>query len=148
MSTRSAIIIENEDGTAEGIYCHSNGYPSNNGKLLLKHYKDEAKIRALIALGDISSLDAEIGEKHPFEYDQRPENVVTAYHRDRNEPWHQVQPKTGTLAAVTTTIIGMDAEWVYVYSVTKGAWRCAEANYDTKKPGRFASLPTAIENNV
>lgn len=147
MSTRSAIIIENTDGTAEGIYCHSDGYPSYNGKMLMEHYKDEAKIRALIALGDISSLDAEIGEKHGFDYADRPKGQTTAYHRDRGEPWHGVQPKQGTVTEVAARLIGMDAEWVYVYSVDKGAWRCAEVDYDAQKPGQFVTIAKAIEND-
>jgi hypothetical protein len=147
MSTRSAIIIENEDGTAEGIYCHSDGYPGWNGKILLEHYQDEAKVRALIALGDISSLAAEIGEKHGFDYTERPKGQTTAYHRDRGEAWHSVQPKQGALAEVAARIIGMNAEYVYVYSVAERAWRYTDVDYDAKKPCRFVDLATAVKND-
>ena len=64
MSTRSRIGILNDDGTVDSIYCHFDGYISNNGKILQEHYTDPAKMAELIALGDISSLAAEIGVQH------------------------------------------------------------------------------------
>jgi hypothetical protein len=93
MGTRSQIGIENADGTVTGIYCHWDGYPSYNGRLLVGHYATEDRVRELIALGDISSLNEEIGEKHPFdtyhlkeaEKDPRWEKWTTAYGRDRGE---------------------------------------------------------------
>ncbi len=93
MGTRSQIGIENADGTVTGIYCHWDGYPSHNGRILKDHYADEARVRELIAIGDISSLKEEIGEKHPFdmwgykgEVDPRWEKWCKAYGRDRDEP--------------------------------------------------------------
>jgi hypothetical protein len=44
MATRSRIGIELEDGVIESIYCHWDGYPENNGKILLEHYQDPNKI--------------------------------------------------------------------------------------------------------
>jgi hypothetical protein len=83
MGTRSTIAIQNEDGSVTGIYCHWDGYLSNNGQILQDHYQDEAKVRELIALGDLSSLDAEIGTKHNF--DNAPKGECNAYARDRGE---------------------------------------------------------------
>ena len=93
MGTRSGIGIQNADGSVTAIYCHWDGYPSHNGRILQDHYTDEAKVRELIALGDISSLREEIGERHPFdtyhlkeeELDPRWEWWTTAYGRDRGE---------------------------------------------------------------
>lgn len=56
MATRSTIAIQNADSTVTGIYCHWDGYLSNNGQILLDHYTDESDVRALIDLGNISSL--------------------------------------------------------------------------------------------
>lgn len=56
MSTRSLIAIKNTDGTVSSIYCHWDGYPSNNGRLLLEHYAEPGIINALLALGSLSSL--------------------------------------------------------------------------------------------
>lgn len=56
MATRSTIAIQNADKTVTGIYCHSDGYLSYNGQILFDHYTDEASVRALIELGNISTL--------------------------------------------------------------------------------------------
>lgn len=93
MGTRSMIGVRNENGTIDAIYCHWDGYPEHNGRILVDHYSDEARVRDLIALGDISSLRIEIGEQHPFdtytlkpeELDPRWERWTKAYGRDRGE---------------------------------------------------------------
>jgi hypothetical protein len=97
MATRSSISIRNEDGSYTGIYCHWDGYLSNNGRILAENYTSEDKIRQLLALGSISSLGAEIGEKHAFSnpnkygsdeyraWEEAHSNWCTAYGRDRGE---------------------------------------------------------------
>jgi len=87
MATRSRIAIEKPDGKVESIYCHWDGYPEYNGRILVENYKDPAKVQALIDLGDISSLapnvEAAPDAEHSF---NRPEDeVVVAYGRDRGE---------------------------------------------------------------
>jgi len=66
MGTRSTIAIEFADGTVEQVYCHWDGYLSNNGKILAEHYSDPFVLQKLIAMGSISSLGKVIGKKHPF----------------------------------------------------------------------------------
>jgi hypothetical protein len=66
MATRSTIGILNSDSTVQAVYCHWDGYPEHNGKLLMENYTTEATVRELIELGSISSLGRQIGEKHPF----------------------------------------------------------------------------------
>lgn len=83
MATRSNIAVQQEDGTFLFIYCHWDGYYEGNGKLLLDHYSDVTKARQLAALGDISSLGEEIGEKQDFDKPNR--NWVVSYGRDRGE---------------------------------------------------------------
>lgn len=46
MSTRSYICIENEDKSISGIYCHSDGYLTYNGAMLLDHYSDRKKLKS------------------------------------------------------------------------------------------------------
>ena len=88
MATRSTIAIELADGTVKQVYCHWDGYLDHNGKLLLENY-DAAKTAALVALGSISSLRKELGDKHEFdarfERDDPRYQWTTAYHRDRGE---------------------------------------------------------------
>ena len=57
MSTRSQIGILNKDGSIDSIWCHWDGYPSNNGKILLEEYKTKKSIRKLISEGSIDSLN-------------------------------------------------------------------------------------------
>lgn len=64
MATRSAIGVYH--GTKiKAVYCHWDGYLEHNGRILQKHY-DSAKANHLVAMGNISSLGTNIGEKHPF----------------------------------------------------------------------------------
>lgn len=61
MATRSTIALEYADGSVGQVYCHWDGYLDHNGAILLEHYKDPFKLRDLIDLGDLSSLDSDIG---------------------------------------------------------------------------------------
>jgi hypothetical protein len=89
MATRSRIAIEHKTGTVNSIYCHWDGYPSNNGRILRENYMDREKVEALIKLGDISSLQERVapmdGEKHKFE--SPAPGVTVAYHRDRGDDY-------------------------------------------------------------
>jgi hypothetical protein len=96
MGTRSTIALEYADGTVEQVYCHWDGYLSNNGQLLLNYYSNPFVLRDLIDQGDISSLGRIVGTKHPFSpygdkteqalYDEAKEQgATTFYGRDRGE---------------------------------------------------------------
>ena len=62
MGTRSTIAIEKADGTVKQIYCHYDGYPSHNGKILLDHYSDPSVLAEIIEFGAIRSLYSTIEE--------------------------------------------------------------------------------------
>ena len=95
MATRSTIALEFADGTIGQVYCHWDGYLSNNGKLLGDYYMDPFKVRDLIDLGSLSSLRPTIGTKHPFsmyeakmtqdEYANLYRDMCTFYGRDGGE---------------------------------------------------------------
>lgn len=55
MSTRCRIAFEHDD-KFESIYCHHDGYLSWVGRKLQEHYRTPEDVRALMDLGDISSL--------------------------------------------------------------------------------------------
>ena len=88
MATRSRIGMELENGTIRSIYCHWDGYPSHNGRILLEHYQDAEKVKGLIALGDISSLEKEVSPDAPHSFEKPCDGVTVAYHRDRGEPFN------------------------------------------------------------
>lgn len=56
MGTRSRIGIELSDGSVLSSYCHWNGYPEYNGKILVTHYQNREDVQELIDGGSMSSL--------------------------------------------------------------------------------------------
>lgn len=56
MATRSTIALEFADGTIGQVYCHFDGYLSNNGNILQQHWSDPFKLRNLIDRGGMSQL--------------------------------------------------------------------------------------------
>lgn len=120
MSTRSRIALQNNDGTFTSIYCHFDGYPSNNGKILLEHYTDESKVRALMELGDLSSLGSELGSKHDYNThaaDKRTDCL--AFGRDRGEQ-NVSADMSSSVADLTDLASRCGAEYLYVFR--KGEW--------------------------
>jgi len=87
MSTNSTITVRTAENERKSIYCHWDGYPSYNGRLLLEHYNTLAKAKALVKLGWLSVLNENIvqpkGEVHTFEKPYK--NVNIYYGRDRGE---------------------------------------------------------------
>ena len=82
MSTRSAIGVQLEDGSIRAVYCHWDGYPRYNGRILYENYERD-KVLILMEHGDLSSLGPHIGTKHDFR--ERREYECTFYKRDRGE---------------------------------------------------------------
>jgi hypothetical protein len=125
MGTRSRIAIQNADGTLDSIYCHWDGYPSHNGAILQEHYQDEAKVRELIALGDLSSLAPKTtpDETHSFESPQ--EGVCVAYKRDRKEV--NVGPRqSDNLTELIELTVGSWGEWLYVFDPQTTGWTVSD----------------------
>lgn len=127
MGTRSAIGIELENGKIEAVYCHWDGYLSNNGRILLDHY-DREKTLALVALGDLSSLKPEIGEKHNA--DERSDataNWCRFYRRDRGET--DVDSKSFNDMYDFVKNFGGGAEYHYVLRLS-GIWQVSQYKRD------------------
>jgi hypothetical protein len=86
MGTRSTIALEFADGTVEQVYCHWDGYLSNNGKILAQHYLDPFKLKQLLGLGAFSSLDATVeGTKETAYHFSRGEELVIERYKNANE---------------------------------------------------------------
>jgi len=87
MGTRSTIALEYADGSVGQVYCHWDGYLSNNGQILQKHYQDPFKVRELLDNGDMSSLETTV-EGCSF-YKERgevcPQNMFKDYAEYRKE---------------------------------------------------------------
>ena len=112
MGTRSRIGVMHGD-KLKSVYCHWDGYLSNNGKILQNHY-DSAKANHLVSLGDLSSLGTTIGEKHDF--DTRTD-CCTFYGRDREE--------TGVDFTVDQSydeFLSKYYDYEYYYIMNDGVW--------------------------
>ena len=122
MSTRSLIAVKQDDGTVKSIYCHWDGYPDNNGRLLLGFYNTRELADALLELGALSSLDERLapepGENHS--YDSPASGICVAYHRDRDEEY---RPPAVWDSPEHIIHDASDCTWAeYVYLFQDGAW--------------------------
>jgi hypothetical protein len=85
MGTRSTIALEFADGTVEQIYCHWDGYLSNNGAILSQHYMNPFKVKELVGLGGFSSLRPTIDETAESAYTQRGEDKDVNKYKNADE---------------------------------------------------------------
>jgi len=144
MGTRSRIGVMHGDN-CKSVYCHWDGYLDHNGRILLEHY-DSSKANHLVALGDISSLGTEIGEKHDFDVRFTEgavgENWTKFYGRDRGE--------TGTEFVTDDTFEkfferadNCGAEYYYI--MKDGEWYVGTTyDSDTKLGGKLVPLAEAL----
>ena len=123
MATRSFIGKRNADGSITGVYCHWDGYPDHNGKILKEHYTSAAKVDALLELGALSSLGPELGTKcKEHSFDKPMQGWTVAYKRDRGENRPMMQRTyldTKHMKSMVSSSMG--AEYAYVYGRT-GKW--------------------------
>lgn len=124
MSTRSFICLKKGDDY-KVIYCHWDGYPSNNGMILKNSYTNVGKINELLELGDISSLGNEIGVKHNFE--DRIDGWTTAYGRDRGETDIEARTYHNIEALISA---GNDYGTEYVYIFENNEWKCYNSEWE------------------
>ena len=151
MGTRSRIGVMHGD-KVKSVYCHWDGYLEHNGAILQEHY-DSSRANQLVALGDISSLGPEIGDKHPFSQFDIPEadrvnyaNWTTFYGRDRGE--------TGTEWQVAHTFDefydqcdGCGAEYYYI--MRDGVWYVGTTyKSDSRLGRRLVPLTEALATEV
>lgn len=124
----------NEDGSITSVYCHWDGYPSHNGVILLENYQDPEKIKMLISLGDLSSLEKKLIPEgnvvHSFE--DPADGVCVFYGRDRKE--------NGTSCRVSANMKEFIeiADWCdYCYIFEAGVWFVIAMHQGDKKPEKL-----------
>ena len=122
MSTRSFIAKQIGDDEYLTIYCHSDGYLSYNGAMLIDNYNSEEKVDELLKLGDLSCLCQKLNpdptKPHSFDYDERQENVTVAYGRDRGET--NIEARTLSMAELDDPQNW--TEYVYIFNKDNG-WK-------------------------
>lgn len=106
MSTRSQILLKNEDGSFCGIYCHNNGSMYGVGEILLHEYQDLEKVINLIELGSLSSLKATLEDSR-------------SYFRDLKEPWEWNKPIHRKSEKEIIDKKDGNIEYVYIYNRLK-----------------------------
>ena len=141
MGTRSRIGVMHGD-KCKSVYCHWDGYLSNNGRILLEHY-DSAKANHLVALGDISSLDrnVEIPEGVEHTFDNPVKGITSFYGRDRGE--------TGCEFVVDHTFEDFmkrvdDSGAEYYYIMKDGVWYVGDNYGNGDMSGRLMELSKAL----
>jgi hypothetical protein len=117
MATRSTIAKLNPDGSLTSVYCHWDGYPDGVGATLRQHYTNPSKIDQLLALGDLSVLDAEIGDSNDFE--NRVEGICLFYGRDRAE----TDVAACTHVSIEAWLVfRSDCEYAYLWNDGREEW--------------------------
>ena len=121
MATRS-IIAKLDEKDIQAIYCHNDGYLSNNGKILDQHYQDEDKVDELLSLGDVSIIDENIGVKIDFnDYKLRATNKQCLFYmRDRGEKYKQTAQLEDESALLKHAFEDFDVDLVYMFAF--GSW--------------------------
>ena len=120
MATR-AIIAKLDDKGVKAIYNHSDGYLEHAGRILAEHYKDESKVDELLAHGDVSIIDENIGVKIDFnDYKTRYANKQCKFYmRDRGEKYkHAEQLKDETELIEFSN--NCDVDFIYMFAY--GYW--------------------------
>ena len=122
MATRSTIAKLGKDGIIKAVYCHSDGYLEHNGKVLNEYYKDESKVDELLAHGDISFLNKNIGEKLPFNDYMlfHEKKQCRFYHRDRGEDKKEAATLKDENELIKFATEKCDAEYIYMFAY--GSW--------------------------
>ena len=140
MSTRSMIAKRDNDGRIQAVYCHGDGYPSHNGRILFEHYQDTEKIDELIKHGSLSVLGANIGtrwawndyinrtiEQRYNEFEKR--NQCIFYHRDRNDSVSYCRAKqyqnTETFLQQSNHV-----NFCYIFDMPTNNWHMVEKRRD------------------
>ena len=151
MGTRSSIAIKTEDGI-KAIYCHWDGYVDHNGKILKEFYNTTDKVNELIALGDLSSLRQEIGDKQNFDakFTDEPElpmseNWCMAYGRDRGESDTEAQ----TFETIAEWVEAEAERWCeYFYLFDGQDWIVSNGKKDASGNFEFDFLEVAILKEI
>lgn len=144
MATRSAIGFLEYDGSVTGIYCHWDGYLEGVGTTLTQYYTDIDKVLKLIDMGDVSSLDKEIGVQHPFsrfstdfsqeKWDDLYGDMTTFYTRDRGE---DTPARDFPDAKAFRSFYG-DAEFFYLFDGNEWTYAARGMPY-------FKAIPVTVE---
>jgi len=141
MATRSEIVVLCKDGIWRSVYCHNDGYISNNGKILYKNYKSQTKAERLMGLGSLSALEPKFTKPKGHTFETRVDGYCVAYHRDRGMSWADTKPMEGATLEEIFPEADSDREFVYVWDGS--TWR---VGFPKDGVEGLISLRAAIDN--
>ena len=135
MATRATIAKLDNNGV-KAIYLHSDGYLEYTGRILDEHYRDESKLNELLAHGDVSSLNENIGEKLPFNDYMlfHEKKQCRFYGRDRGEDKKEAATLKDENELIKFATEKCDAEYIYMFAY--GSWYV----YDVYNNSKFVEL--------
>jgi len=114
------IALANQDGTVRAVYCHSDGYPEYNGRLLNEYWTEAVDVSELIDQGDMSSLGATL-------------STCKFYAQTGDEDSAYIMASEFNSYADFLTSISNDIEYVYVMLRT-GKWAMADIRSGNARP--------------
>ncbi len=139
------------DHSVVSVYCHWDGYPEHNGKILVEHYQDREDVQDLIDGGSMSTLRTrgkwnssalrdENGEWISdaagylmYDDDREPQPL---YHSERGE---EVEVLHSTFDQFVSDNCG--EEYAYLYDLN-GNWKAFKINY--KAPVERVEIPNYV----
>jgi hypothetical protein len=138
MGTRSRIGIQLKDDSILSVYCHYDGYPSFNGKVLREFYNTKEKASELINGGDMSCTWTNAGwtnetlpESGPLHYTSRGESI------EMNAP---------RLDKDMEEFFTDNEEYSYVF--TSAGWVCYIMHqFEDKEAPELVEIPTGSIND-
>lgn len=154
MGTRGRVGVMHGNN-CKSVYVHWDSHIDGVGRILLEHY-NSSKANNLVALGDMSTLRPQIGEKHAFsQFDLPPEEVEAYkeltqdwcifYGRDRGEV--SVWKVANTFEEFLEQADGCGAEYYYI--MRDGVWYCGTTYENTHSLSkRLTLLSEALESTA
>jgi hypothetical protein len=140
MGTKSRVGVMHGD-KCKSVSCTWDGYLGHNGRILFNHY-DSAKANYLVALGNLSILRENIGEKHDFDGHWYSENRwCDFYGRDRGEEGNEFAVDHD-FESFMKRVDDSSAEYYYI--MKDGEWFVGDNYGSTPMSGRLVPLAEAL----
>ena len=135
MGTRSRIGIQLKDNSVLSVYCHYDGYPEFNGRVLRDNYDTVEKVRNLIDGGDMSCTWTNAGwnnetlpESGPLHYTARGESLESNAPRYDESIFDFLDKKN-------------NEEYAYIWTVNN-EWKCLDMHsFDDSKSPEVVEIP-------
>lgn len=135
MGTRSRIGIQLQDNSVLSVYCHYDGYPEFNGRVLRDNYDTIEKVRNLIDGGDMSCTWTNAGwnnetlpESGPLHYTARGESLESNAPRYDESIFDFLDKKN-------------NEEYAYIWTVNN-EWKCLDMHsFDDSKSPEVVEIP-------